>query len=230
MNAFDVGVMTKLAESRGERKYSRAKSHVAKGHEREKGRLQTKGRRAGGLLGMGITAYEVLGRRGKKARPAALLAIPVGVGLGHLAGERAALKRLETSQKREEHGHYAPFGKRASIIDDTAKHARTQLWATKRSMNTVKPVAHKPKVVASPAPKPPQVAPSVQTPVMQTPMAKESAARRAGAESAIKKLRAKKSVDDMGGPHQLWSGQKPERRRPGPENEPVPGSWRGHDF
>lgn len=226
--------MSKLAETRDERRYRRAKAHVAKGHEEEKKRLQRKGMRIGGGVGLATTlAGEILrDRRGKRRWGAHMLALPAGMAIGHLAGEREALKRLERSQQRGEHGHYAPFDKRASVISETQQAVRSQLRATKRSINTAKPVAHKPKVVEAPKPEPPKVAPSSQTPVMQTPqaMAKESAARRAGAESAIKKLRAKKSVGDMGERQDLWSGQKAERRRPGPENEPVPESWRGHDF
>ena len=51
-----------------------------------------------------------------------------------------------------------------------------------------------------------------------------------GAISAIKKLKAKKAVRDMGEPQQTWSGSRKRRQRPGPENEPEPESWRGHDF
>jgi hypothetical protein len=147
------------------------------------------------------------------------------MGIGHLAGEREALKRLESSQERGEHGHYAPMRKKSSVTSETAANARSQLWATKRGIGTVKPPTHKPKVIQTPQIDPPKIEPSTRTPSQAAMVAK------LGSVSAIKKLRAKKPVDDMGeGRERLWRGQRLRENKPGPENQPVPESWRGHDF
>jgi hypothetical protein len=231
MNSFDIGAeqaMTKIAETRAERKYRRAKAHVAKGHEEERKRLGTKG----ALIGVGVggapfvakAIYDVL--RKKKVKDhilAQALAQGAGAGFGTLAGHRLADSRLRTSQQRQEHGHYAPFSKRASDVrEQTAKMNRSQIWGTKRSV--VKPVVHKPKIVNTPQPPKPQIEPSTTTP-SQPPTAGGQPEK-----TASRKKRRRSAEGRMGEPRTTWKGQKVREYRQGPENEPVPESWRGRDF
>jgi hypothetical protein len=138
--------------------------------------------------------------------------------IGPAVGEYVADKRLELSQKRGPMGRYSKY---ATAISETAAAAMGAARAVKRPL--VKPPVHKPMVVKTPAPVPPQVAAATQSPAM-SPIAKM------GAMTAIKKLKAKKAVDDMGEPRQTWQGSRVRRQKPGPENEPEPESWRGHDF
>jgi len=216
--------MIKLAESRDE--WTKAKRHVAIGHEREQRRLKGKGRLIGGTAGATVTGLGLVHALGRKKWPGLITAaaVPAGLGLGHLLGEREALKRLELSQRRGESGHYAPMPKKAGIIEDTAVQARSEIRATKRPL--VKPIVHKPMVVKTPAPKPPTIAPPTQTPTQMTPVEKM------GALAVLKKRKkAKAAVDDMGGgASNSWQGQKIRQFKPGPENEPLSESWRGHDF
>jgi hypothetical protein len=140
---------------------------------------------------------------------------------GYVAGGYVANKRLELSQKRDAMGRYTKLG---GVLSETASTTREQQRGVRRPMvSAPKPPTIKPTLVKTPKPPTPQVQPATQTPVMSS-IAKE------GAISAIKKLRARKAVGDMGEPQQLWRGNRVRRQRPGPENEPEPESWRGHDF
>jgi len=225
--SFTAGFLLKLAET--EAQWSRAKAHLAKGHESEKKRLQALGLGTGMLAGMPLAGYDyvqaALGK--KKPRALALLAPVIGAGLGHLLGERAALKRLELSQTRDPaHGQYVPYAhKVANILRDSAAVARGSLWQTKRMTGTLKPPKHKPIVVKTPQPAPPQVEPSTFTPTQNsmTTQAKTSSCKK---HERGKKLRARLG----GGEPMTWKGSKGKEYEKGPENKPVPESWRGHDF
>lgn len=204
-----------------ERRWHRAKAHVAKGHDEERRRLVRKGAVVGTSLGSNIASLAAMRRSWPQ-----ILAANVGGGvIGALAGARVgaweADKRLALSQRRGAHGQYAPLTKGASaafgglsalapatntVVGQTMSRARSALRATRRA--AVKPVAHKPMVVRTPTPQAPRVEPTTLTPNMQ-PLAKSAARDRVAAGTPPTGGRAQRPGEDM----------RTRRRRPG--NEPV---------
>jgi len=130
--------------------------------------------------------------------------IGLGAGVGRVVGDR--------------------MDKKANVIAETATKVRGQIQGVKRAL-MVKPVAHKPAVVATPQPPTPMVEPTTLTPNM-------SPAMKMGSLEGIRRARGRKKAEGKSGePAQTWKGQAAGRwQRPGPENEVDFEFWRGHDF
>lgn len=184
-SAFTSDSIAKVAMiTRGQ--WHRAKAHVAKGHEEEKERLQSRGRLAGALAGLGVATPEIVQalRRKKLPHYLPLLAPVIGAGIGHLGGSHVALKRLELSQKRGYSGHYAPLRKEALspiTLPMTSTARRVRITAPKQPLAA--PVVHKPQVVKTPMPAPPVVEPTTRTPTMMP----KTSAYVAGVKTAMMK-------------------------------------------
>lgn len=210
---------------------------MARGHEEEKRRLQSRGRLAGALVGLGVATPEIVQalRRKKLPHYLPLLAPAIGAGIGHLGGSHVALKRLELSQRRGEEGHYAPLRKQALSpitlpMTSTMRRARTQINNVKRPLAS--PVVHKPMVVKTPMPAPPVVEPTTRTPTMmpKTSSFMVGAMAKVAAYMKIvgKDTKKRAAVDDMGEPARGWRGTRLPAEPRG--NVPEPEAWRGHDF
>lgn len=166
-----------------QKRWGTAKAHVAKGHEQEKERLQNKGELIGSSVSGPVAA--LLARRMGMAPAAAVTAASMFAGAmaGNVVGGWEAERRLQLSQLRGRHGHYAPGPGRR-------KHANVNKALSK--IKIPKPPTHKPKVVATPAPSMPRIEPSTVTPSQPSLMPKTAAGeavrrrrRRVGHDSSV---------------------------------------------
>lgn len=211
-----------------ERRWHAAKSHVARGHERERERMQNKGMTIGLPAGALVTGLMALGMRPGAAATAAALGGVAGAVAGRRAGAWNADRLLAISQTRGELGQYVPWEKRASsvfgglarlapatatVVGDTARAARSSVRTVKRT--TIVPPKHKPKVVATPSPAPPRVEPTSFTPAMPS----MSPTAKLGALDTMKKC--KRPARKNAGPRAHIQGQDMDTGYPGPSNEPV---------